>query len=91
MDQSAAQQELAVLIVDALELEDVDPAEIKPEAHLFGDEEDGLGLDSIDALEIALAVTQKYGVDINADDERNREIFATLSALCTFIESSRAA
>lgn len=76
--------ELKNLIVDVLMLEDVKPAEIDSDASIFGD---GLGLDSIDALELALAISKKYGVKIKADDERNREIFRSVRTLAAFISS----
>jgi acyl carrier protein len=64
--QTEQERELAELIVEALNLEDVSPEEIMPEEPLFGD---GLGLDSIDALELALAITQKYSIQLKADDK----------------------
>ena len=84
-------QELAMaqLIVDALELEDVDIDSIEPEAPLFGPDESGLGLDSIDALEIALAISQRHGVELRADDEQNKKIFATLRSLTRHVEAQR--
>lgn len=78
--------EVAELIVEALHLE-VSPAEIDPEAPLFGE---GLGLDSIDALEIALAVSRRYGFQLRSDDERNGQIFASLRHLAAHIEKNRA-
>jgi acyl carrier protein len=84
--QSPAERELADLIVRALNLEAVVPAEIDPEAPLFGA---GLGLDSIDALELALAVSKRYGVQLRSDDENNRRIFASLRALAGHIHSCR--
>ena len=77
--------EVARLIVEALHLETA-PEEIDPEAPLFGD---GLGLDSIDALEIALAVSRRYGFQLRSDDERNHRIFASLRALAAHIEKNR--
>lgn len=78
--------EVAKLIVEALNLE-VAPEEIDPEAPLFGE---GLGLDSIDALEIALAISKRYGFQLRSDDERNHRIFASLRALAAHIEKNRA-
>lgn len=78
--------EVAKLIVEALNLE-VAPAEIDPEAPLFGE---GLGLDSIDALEIALAISKRYGFQLRSDDERNHRIFASLRALAAHVEKNRA-
>lgn len=77
--------EVARLIVEALHLE-TSPEEIDPEAPLFGE---GLGLDSIDALEIALAVSKRYGFQLRSDDERNHRIFASLRALAAHIEKNR--
>lgn len=77
--------EVAELIVEALHLE-VSPAEIDPEAPLFGA---GLGLDSIDALEIALAVSKRYGFQLRSDDERNGQIFASLRNLAAHIDKNR--
>jgi len=79
--------EVASLLVETLNLEDVNPAEIDPDAPLFGE---GLGLDSIDALELALAVSTAYGVQLRSDDtENNTRIFASLRALSAHIEQSR--
>jgi acyl carrier protein len=86
--QTAEQKELAELIVGALNLEGVDPAGIDPDAALFGS---GLGLDSIDALELALEISKRYGVQLKADDEDNKRIFASLRALSDHIQAKRAA
>ena len=72
------------LIVDALALEDVEPGEIVTEEPLFVE---GLGLDSIDALELALAIQEEFGVATSPDDERNREIFFSVKSLAEFIAS----
>ncbi len=80
------EQEVARLIVDSLNLEEVSPEDIEPEAPLF---REGLGLDSIDALELALAISRAYGVQIRSDDENNRQIFASLRALTAHIEAHR--
>lgn len=80
------EKELAYLIVEVLNLEDVDPEEIDPEASIFGD---GLGLDSIDALEIAMAISKKYGVKLKSDDENNREIFSSLRSLAEYVEAHK--
>ncbi|MEA2696648.1 MAG: acyl carrier protein [Myxococcales bacterium] len=76
--------ELKRLIIETLMLEDVTPAQIDSEAPLFVE---GLGLDSIDALELALAVSRKYAVRIKADDERNRDVFRSVKALAAFIQA----
>ncbi|WP_133000255.1 phosphopantetheine-binding protein [Luteimonas arsenica] len=85
--QSPAERELAELLVEALNLDDVDPASIDPEAPLFNA---GLGLDSIDALELALAVGKRYGFQLRSDSEENRRIFASLRALSAHVEAHRA-
>ncbi|HEY8609841.1 MAG TPA: phosphopantetheine-binding protein [Roseomonas sp.] len=83
---TALEEEVAALIVGALQLE-VRPEEIDPQAPLFGE---GLGLDSIDALEMALAISRKYGFQLRSDDERNGRIFASLRSLSAHIEKNRA-
>ena len=84
--QTATEREVAQLIVDALNLEDVDPASIEPEAPLF---REGLGLDSIDALELALAISNNYGFKLRSDDENNTRIFSNLRALAHHVEQHR--
>ena len=83
--QSPFEQELAALMVQALNLE-VTPSEIDPTAHLYGD---GLGLDSIDILELALEVSQRYGMDLRSDDENNVRIFQSLRSLAAHITAHR--
>jgi acyl carrier protein len=80
--------ELKRLIIDTLMLEDVTPAQIDSDAPLFVE---GLGLDSIDALELALAVSRKYAVRIKADDERNRDVFRSVKSLAAFIQAETSA
>jgi acyl carrier protein len=77
--------EVAALIVEALNL-DVSPAAIDPEKPLYGE---GLGLDSIDILEIALVVSKRYGVQLRADAEGNGEIFGSLRRLVQYIGAHR--
>ncbi len=83
---SDMETELKNLIVTHLMLEDVTANEIDSDAPIFGD---GLGLDSIDALELALAINKVYGVKIKADDERNGEIFRSVRTLAAFISENR--
>ncbi|MBS7458747.1 phosphopantetheine-binding protein [Coralloluteibacterium stylophorae] len=84
--QTPAESELATVLVEALNLEDVAPAEIDPEAPLFGE---GLGLDSIDALELALAISKRYGFQLRSDSDENRRIFASLRTLSAHVEANR--
>jgi len=77
--------EVASLIVEALNLE-MTPEEIEPDAPLFGE---GLGLDSIDVLEIALVISKRYGFQLRSDNADNVRIFASLRALTTYIASQR--
>jgi acyl carrier protein len=86
-EQTAAQHELATLIVSSLNLESVTAGDIDPDAPLFGGE---LGLDSIDALEIALAVSKRYGFQLRSDNPDNRTIFTSLRTLSDHIEQQRA-
>lgn len=86
-EQTAAQHELATLVVECLNLEAVTPEQIDPDAPLFGGE---LGLDSIDALEIALAVSKRYGFQLRSDNPDNRQIFTSLRTLSEHIEQHHA-
>ena len=87
-EQTAAEHELAELIVSNLNLDGVNAGQIDPEAPLFGGE---LGLDSIDALELALAVSKRYGFQLRSDNPDNRRVFGSLRALSEHIESRRTA
>jgi acyl carrier protein len=84
--QSPAERELAELIVAALNLEGVAPADIDPQAPLF---KTGLGLDSIDALELALEISKRYGFQLRSDDENNIRIFSSLRSLAGHIAQHR--
>lgn len=79
------QREVAALLVEALNL-DIAPETIDPQAPLYGD---GLGLDSIDILEVALVVSQRYGFQLRSDDEDNVRIFTSLASLADHIASQR--
>jgi len=83
---SDIEDELKTLIVQTLMLKDVQPQEIDVDAPLFAA---GLGLDSIDALELAVEIGRRYKVQIKADDERNREIFRSVRSLAAFIAEER--
>jgi acyl carrier protein len=76
------EEDLKRLIIEALVLEDMTPEQIGSDAPLFGD---GLGLDSIDALEIALALEQKYGITVDEDAEENQARFASVASLASFV------
>lgn len=85
-EQTTAQHELAVLIVQSLNLDSVRAEDIEVDAPLFGGE---LGLDSIDALEIALAVSKRYGFQLRSDNADNARIFGSLRQLSEFVEQHR--
>jgi len=76
------EQALKELIIEALNLEDLTPDDIETEAPLFGE---GLGLDSIDALELGVAVRRKYGVNLDVDSEEIRDHFASVASLARFV------
>lgn len=78
--------ELKRMIIKTLELEDITPEDIDPEAPLF---EDGLGLDSIDALEIGLMLQKHYGIKLDSEVEETRQHFANLNALKALVEAHR--
>ena len=84
-DLPALERELATLFVQALNLE-VAAADIDAETSLFGD---GLGLDSIDILEVALEVSQRYGFQLRSDDENNHDIFRNLRSLAAHVAQHR--
>ena len=81
------ESELKKLIIDSLALEDVTPDEVDSEAALFVE---GLGLDSIDALELAMALEERYGVKIVDDPEENQKIFMSVRSLAEFVSDQRA-
>ncbi|OYV01878.1 MAG: acyl carrier protein [Burkholderiales bacterium PBB5] len=83
--QQALERELAVVLVEALNL-DVAPDSVDPAAQLYGD---GLGLDSIDILELALEVSRRYGFQLRSDDENNQQIFQSLRSLAAHVALHR--
>jgi acyl carrier protein len=85
--EAAPELELAQLIVKTLNLE-LAASEIEADAPLYGE---GLGLDSIDILEIALVISQTYGVKLRSDDKNNEEIFRSLRSLSRYIQTNRVA
>ncbi len=80
-------QEIKELILDTLGLEDITASEIETDASLFGD---GLGLDSIDALELAMVLEERYGVTLEDDPEQNQIIFESVRSLAAFVTKNRA-
>ena len=82
----ALEAEIKDLIITAMSLEDVRPEDIDAAAPLFNE---GLGLDSIDALELGLALQKRYGVTLSADSEETRRHFASVDALCAFVAAHR--
>jgi acyl carrier protein len=80
------EEEVKQVIIDVLQLEDMTPADIDTDAALFGD---GLGLDSIDALELGVALQKRYGISLSADSEETRRHFASVRALGAMIASQR--
>ena len=85
-DQESLHAELKKLIVETLALEYTAPDEIENDAPLFGE---GLGLDSIDALEIAMVLEERYGVTLDDDPEANQRVFESVRSLATFVAASR--
>jgi acyl carrier protein len=83
---TAEELELARVIVTTLKLE-MEPAQVSPTAPLYGE---GLGLDSIDVLEIALAISKAYGVKLRSDNKNNAKIFSSLRSLSQHIQAHRA-
>ena len=87
MLETSLQEQLKKLIIEELNLEDIDASEIKDDDPLFGDE--GLGLDSLDAVELVVLIQKHFAVEIK-DMEEGREALASISALSDFIETRRA-
>lgn len=78
--------EVAELIIESLNLEDIEVSDFNPEEALFNE---GLGLDSIDALELAMTLSVKYGFQLKSDDPNNAQIFSSLRALTEYVEAKR--
>jgi acyl carrier protein len=83
---STLEREIKELIIEALQLEDIQPEDIDTAAPLFGT---GLGLDSIDALELGVTLQKRYGIALSANSEETRLHFASVQSLATFIASHR--
>lgn len=82
----AIEDEIKQLIINVLQLEDITPADIDAAAPLFVE---GLGLDSIDALELGVAIQKRYGIILSASSEENRRHFASVRALAIMVENNR--
>jgi acyl carrier protein len=87
-EHDALEREIAQLIIDTLNLEDLAADDIPPEQPLFGE---GLGLDSVDALELALALQNRYGLRVESDAKNAREHFATVANLAAYVAAQQAA
>jgi acyl carrier protein len=86
MQPDTTEEEVKLMIIDVLQLDGVTPSDIDAQGPLFGD---GLGLDSIDALELGVALHKRYGITLTADAEDNRRHFASVRSLCLLINERR--
>ena len=82
MTQETLEKEVAQLIIDCLSLEDITSEEINPEEPLFNE---GLALDSIDALELSVTLSKTYGIELRNNDKNNKEIFSSLRSLAAYV------
>lgn len=89
--QTAEESLMAKRLVEALALDHIEPGTIAPTAPLFGSSNDGIGLDSIDALEIALMIQQHYGLELRSDDAGTKSAFASLRTLTDHVLQRRPA
>jgi len=87
-EKSELERDIAQLIVGTLNLEEVSANEIEPDQPLFNE---GLGLDSIDALELVLAISKRYGCKLKSDDEEMAMVFSSLRALSDYVEKNSVA
>ena len=88
MSTASLENEIKQMIIDTLELEDISADEIESEAALFNE---GLGLDSIDALELGVALHRNYGIKLDAEAEETHQYFASVAALASLVETHRTA
>ena len=86
MPQEELEKEVAQLIIDCLSLEDITAEEINPDEALFNE---GLGLDSIDALELSVSLSKTYSIELRNNDDNNKEIFSSLRSLTNYIAQNR--
>ncbi|MBR1912329.1 MAG: acyl carrier protein [Treponema sp.] len=82
----ALKKEIKEVVISSLELEDITPEDIKDDEPLFGE---GLGLDSIDALELGVALKKKFGIKFSSESSDNKQHFASINALADYIASAR--
>lgn len=80
-------QEIKAFIIESLDLEDLAPEDIEDDAPLFGD---GLGLDSIDLLELEVGLQKRYNLKSSAEDEETRKVFSSVRALADYVAAHRA-
>ena len=85
MPKENLEKEVAQMIIDCLGLEEITAEEIDPEEPLFNE---GLGLDSIDALELSVSVSKAYGIELRNNEANNKEIFSSLRSLTNYIEQN---
>lgn len=78
--------QLKIMLIDGLRLEDISPDDLSADEALFGA---GLGLDSIDALEIGVMLDRTFGIKLTSGDDRNKEIFLSLRSLAEFVAENR--
>lgn len=86
MVSAALEEEIKELIINSLELEDITKDDIKTDEPLF---DEGLGLDSVDALELGMAVKKKYNITLSQDKEKNKKYFYSVKTIAEFIESRK--
>jgi acyl carrier protein len=86
---AAAEAEMIELLLEALNLEQLQAGEVDPDAAMFGQQAGGWGLDSIDALEIALVIQEKYGVELRSEDPEMRQAFASVRSLTAYVVARR--
>ena len=86
MNREETEQKVKEIIVSSLDLEDVSPSDIDTESPLFGE---GLGLDSIDALELGMAIKREFGIAFSKDPADNKRIFRSVGTLAEYIEGQR--
>ena len=84
--EKSIESEIAELIVETLNLEDINASDIGFDEPLFYD---GLGLDSIDSLELSMALSNRYGVQLKSDDPNNKEIFSSVGSLAKYVEQNQ--